>query len=559
MDATPSAKRKRLLSTVFALSLAVVVSSFVECSRATAEDSTSSFVVTASSEQDSRASSSASGTLTFVAPKQTSSPASSAEQSRSKVRSHEVPTKRARATSQQGKQQSAKGDLVLVQPSQTRPNFRPNPSVVRRGNPQDLQTPTPLPQTAASVQRESPFVEYGSREPQVVTNEHAGRRRSTQPSQVRQLSDAIRAASENSSLASREPKTAQPAVRTERVRTVQHQQEVSSKDTLSQLLVDTHALSLEAKTETDYTTIIRQCTKAVGLSTDKAMRKFAYEMISWALNRRGQLRADQGLQDLADTDFRSALDYNPHNWRALHNRGVSLAQGGFFAEAFDDFNRVVQINPQYAKAFANRATLFVQANDLQTALEDYLRATELDPKLATAQVGAARAYHMLGQWDKSLTHFEEAVKLDPVNCEYICSRGDLLADMGHYREALADYARTIEINPNFAHAYRNGAWLLATCPDEQFRDPENAIQGARQALEFDYGERHVALDTMAAALASAGRFEEAINTLSEAMNLAPPESKVTYDERLRLYTQKRPFHTDPVGSVSQVVYEVTDQ
>ena len=131
--------------------------------------------------------------------------------------------------------------------------------------------------------------------------------------------------------------------------------------------------------------------------------------------------------------------------------------------------------------------------------------------------------------------------------------------MGHFGEALADYARTIELDPEFAHAYRNGAWLLATCPDERYRDPENAVLGARQALEYSYGDRHVALDTLAAALASKGQFEAAIQTETEAVDLAPEDAKFTYLSRLQLYQDRVPFRTEPVGDVSQVMYESSDQ
>ena len=128
-----------------------------------------------------------------------------------------------------------------------------------------------------------------------------------------------------------------------------------------------------------------------------------------------------------------------------------------------------------------------------------------------------------------------------------------------YGEALADYANTIELDPEFAHAYRNGAWLLATCPDERFRDPANAVLGAQQALEYSYGDRHVALDTLAAALASNGQFEEAISTVTEAVDLAPEDAKFTYLERRQLYQEQQPFRTEPTGDVAQAVYEASDQ
>ena len=106
----------------------------------------------------------------------------------------------------------------------------------------------------------------------------------------------------------------------------------------------------------------------------------------------------------------------------------------------------------------------------------------------------------------------------------MCSRADLLADLGRYEDALVDYAQAIDLNPKFEHAYRNGAWLLATCPDDSVRDAEGALAGAQAALDCGYGERHAALDTLAAALANAGRFEEAVGTIQQAIEVAPGRS-----------------------------------
>jgi len=332
--------------------------------------------------------------------------------------------------------------------------------------------------------------------------------------------------------------------------------EVASSD---ELLVNAYKLSLRAETEGEYTQIAQACAEAIRQGVSQDQDQFATELTAWALNRRGQLRSDEGEYDLANADFQAALDFNPKNWRALHNRGVSYAQAAQFAEAFDDFNAVIQLNPKYGKAYANRATLYVQAKDLQSAIKDYQLAIHHDPKFATAHVGLARVCHMLGHWDEAIAHFPSAVQLEPTNAKIVCSRGDLRADMGRYGEALADYARTIELAPEFAHAYRNGAWLLATCPDEKYRDPENAVIGAQQALAYSYGEQHIALDTLAAALASNGQFDEAITTETRAVDLAPEETKYTYLSRLQLYQQQEPFRTEAVNDVSQATYEASDQ
>lgn len=339
------------------------------------------------------------------------------------------------------------------------------------------------------------------------------------------------------------------------------EQTVEKSDAVAraELLINAYRLSLQAKTESEYTRIAEACGEAIRLGANHDRLTFATQLASWALNRRGQLRSDAEEYDMANADFQAAIDFNPKNWRALHNRGVSYAQAGQFAESFDDFNAVIQLNPEYAKAYANRATLYVQANDLQSAIKDYELSLRHDREFATAHVGLARVCHMLGQHQEAVEHFTAAVELDPTSAQIVCSRGDLHADMGNYGEALADYARTIELAPEFAHAYRNGAWLLATCPDEQYRDAENAVLGAQQALEYSYGEEHIALDTLAAALAANGQFDEAIATETRAVDMAPEDAKFTYLSRLQLYQQQEPFRTEPVGDVSQATYEATDQ
>ena len=331
--------------------------------------------------------------------------------------------------------------------------------------------------------------------------------------------------------------------------------EPAALNEIDQSLVDAHTASTTAMTETEFSEVIDKCITAIRQGAEGENKKFANHLISWSLNRRGQIYADGQKPELAEADFAEALHFDPTNWRALHNRGVSHAQAGRFAEAFDDFNRVIELNPMFAKAFANRATLFVEAGDLASAEEDYLRACRLDAKLASTRVGLARTCHLAGRWEEALTHFDQATELDPKNPGILCSRGDLLADMGRYADALADYANAIELEPRFAHAYRNGAWLLATCPDEQFHDPQNAIMGARQALEFEYGDRHVALDTLAAALASAGEFEEAVSTLEEAIEIAPSAMRAEYVARIKLYEAGQPFRMEPAVRMAQTGLE----
>jgi tetratricopeptide (TPR) repeat protein len=324
------------------------------------------------------------------------------------------------------------------------------------------------------------------------------------------------------------------------------------------LLIRAYELSLSASNEAEYSQIAAWCAQSLRAGLDAESRQFSQRLSAWALNRRGQDRADEGQRELAQADFRAALELEPNNWRALHNKAVTLAQDGQFAEAFDDVTRVVELNPRFAKAFANRATLYVQAGDYERALGDYNSALELEPTLIPALVGRGRVHHLQGQLDEALASLDAAVRCDPDDAEIVCSRADLLADLGRYQDALQDYAQAIDLNPKFEHAYRNGAWLLATCPDDAVRDAEGALAGAQAALECGYGERHAALDTLAAAQANAGQFAEAAASVKQAIEIAPEDVRPAYESRLRLYEARVPFRTQPVGEAVSATVDLIE-
>ena len=469
------------------------------------------------------------------------------------------------ATASDNENQSAQGDLSVVANSQRKKTLSSvvfDPKVVpaagsKKGRPQrgsawsDMFSGGPLrPNVATGIQsRQNRPVQEQAGASQLSAAPHV------QPKVKSAQSRLAPTARNPSRLANAAERRAPSPPSTNR----QPSSSARSNEPGGQLLVKAYELSLRASREEEFSQIVRWCAEAMRYGLEGENRQFALQLSAWALNRRGQLRSDENQHDLALADFRAALDFDQNCWRALHNRGVTYAQNGQFAEAFDDFCKVVELNPQFSKAFSNRATLYVQAGDMEKALADYDAALTIDPALTAALVGRGRLCHLSGRLQDALASFNAAIEQDPENAEVVCSRGDLLVDLGRYNDALQDYARAIDLNPKFEHAYRNGAWLLATCPDDAVRDSEGALKGAQAALDCGYGERHAALDTLAAALANAGRFEEAVGTVQQAIEIAPEEARPDYQARQQLYESRQPFRTQPIGQDVQTAVFVGDQ
>ncbi len=92
---------------------------------------------------------------------------------------------------------------------------------------------------------------------------------------------------------------------------------------------------------------------------------------------------------------------------------------------------------------------------------------------------------------------------------------------------------------------RQLAWLLATSPDERLRDGPRAVELARRVNELSGGQVPQILDTLAAALAETGRFEEAEPLAEQAATRAEQQGQVDLAEQARarasLYRQRQAF------------------
>jgi tetratricopeptide (TPR) repeat protein len=137
--------------------------------------------------------------------------------------------------------------------------------------------------------------------------------------------------------------------------------------------------------------------------------------------------------------------------------------------------------------------------------------------------------------------------LAPEDATIVNYRGDLQCDIGRYSDAARSYRQAIELDPNLADAYRNLAWLAATCPNQELRNPQAAMALANKMMELTPQPGDLEHDTLAAAYAISGDFPRAMAEMDKAIELAPADGVENYKWRRQLYEQQRPYITEPVG------------
>ena len=148
------------------------------------------------------------------------------------------------------------------------------------------------------------------------------------------------------------------------------------------------------------------------------------------------------------------------------------------------------------------------------------------------------------QFGEALRDYTLALKIDPHFAPALINRGDSYSDLGRYGEAATDYRSAVEAEPKLARAYQAAAWLMATCPDEHYRNNKLATEAARKAVELD-GHDYRSLETLAAAQANAGNFKEAQQTQEKAISKVPRSELVAAEKRMALYGRELAYRERP--------------
>lgn len=137
------------------------------------------------------------------------------------------------------------------------------------------------------------------------------------------------------------------------------------------------------------------------------------------------------------------------------------------------------------------------------------------------------------QYDKIISRFSNIIELKPRNDKAYQYRGAAYWAKGEYDKAISDFNKAIELNSKNAKAYNGKAWILATCRDAEYRDGAKAVELAKRAVEISPEGNF--FDTLAAAYAEDGKFEDAITTQEKAIDLLKKEGqpKIMIDQGMK--------------------------
>jgi tetratricopeptide (TPR) repeat protein len=204
------------------------------------------------------------------------------------------------------------------------------------------------------------------------------------------------------------------------------------------------------------------------------------------------------------------------DWVLIRSGGkrgwVNVAEVVPVAGAIEFFTGRIESQPGNPALYLRRSAVWVERGEYEKAARDCTQAIRLDPARSAGYYGRAVARHLGKQYEK----------------------------------ALSDYSAAILLAPDHAGAHAGRAWLRATCPDARYRDGAAAVRDARQACELARWASSHCLDSLAAAHAEDGQFDEAVRWQEKALQI-PGWRGTSRDAalaRVKLYRSKKPYRAE---------------
>jgi tetratricopeptide (TPR) repeat protein/mono/diheme cytochrome c family protein len=257
------------------------------------------------------------------------------------------------------------------------------------------------------------------------------------------------------------------------------------------------------------------------------------------------LNNDRWPRELAEdiVGFEKVLASDPDQVMQHDEVALLYMEFGKVAEAAAHFRESARLQPESAAAQYNLGTTLLQLGDHETAIRHFEHALRLDPKYVRAHTNLGAALRLQGKPAEAIRHFREALLISPADGDALYNLAGALTVEGEFEEAITYYRRALDVQPDAPEAHAELAWLLATHPDSKIQDPSEAVRLAERASRLTNRNDAAVLDVLAAAYASAGRFDEAVATARAALALLPSQSEraPSIRHRLDLYTKRRPY------------------
>jgi tetratricopeptide (TPR) repeat protein len=191
-----------------------------------------------------------------------------------------------------------------------------------------------------------------------------------------------------------------------------------------------------------------------------------------------------------------------------------------YDEAIKQYNEAVKAQPSLSQGYLGIGRCLVETGRYDEALRQFKTALDLDPRSDEIVLEIARAY-IEGDLDKEAeAMLDKAEELDADHPKLFLYRGIYYFRKGQYKEAVEEFEKSAREDKKSADPYIRLTLLYINAKNPTYQNGEKAVEYAKKAIDRDPSSL-AALDALAQAYFSAGRYDLAIETEEAALAKSP--------------------------------------
>ena len=256
-------------------------------------------------------------------------------------------------------------------------------------------------------------------------------------------------------------------------------------------------------------------------------------------------------------NYNKAINYFPDYATAYFNRGLVYFNQDYYEFALNDFEEAVRINPDDEKAINFRtrcylalgqldkiqndeplsvekpiaglhsetAQVYYNRKEYEKAAEEFINAIVIDKENnAGIYLNLGLCYLYLDRLDESVRYFAESLQRDSNKPKAAYNRGVAYFKLGQFDKAIADFERTVVLDPARVDAYKYLAHLYL-----KKQDYRKVAEYYSEVLKYEPDNAAV-LSNRASALYYTGDYAQAVKDAERAIELGYPVDQAFYEK-----------------------------
>ena len=248
-----------------------------------------------------------------------------------------------------------------------------------------------------------------------------------------------------------------------------------------------------------------------------------------------------------------ALEMEPNNVDAVLARAEVFRLQRDVENALQLLQKYLQNDPECWPVHAITGRLFFHKQEYFKATKFLITAIENRPTLPYVAADLGFLYLINKQFEDAKEYLRLAIRLQPSDQKLKQQLAETEFWLGNFEQSGELLEEVVKTQPTLTHSKQMLAWLKASSPLKSFRDGVTGLGIIEPFIELKSNPSPASLEIMAACLAELGKFDEALDTQRQALELIESkETLETYSEqqeaalrdRLELYKRQRPYRIE---------------